>query len=148
MLRKSRPLTLFCLLQLFTVSAIAETAGNNNQRLTYLGTNQYPIKNAEMAREYGFLLSQHNLDALNNLEAEITKGLPLDNLAEAQRIANERFNQLSEEQGVELLRGPARLVQWDIKKLPAFVFGDGQYVIYGVTDTDAALRRYRNSRRR
>ena len=49
---------------------------------------------------------------------------------------------------MRLFKGVALLVEWDIKKLPAFVFGEGQYVIYGVTDTNTAIKRFINSRKR
>jgi hypothetical protein len=42
----------------------------------------------------------------------------------------------------QAFQGIALTLMWDLKKVPAIVFGDGDQVIYGVTDLNVALKRY------
>jgi integrating conjugative element protein (TIGR03757 family) len=116
-------------------------------KLTFLGTNQKTILNPEVATEYQFEIEVFNLDELSNIETEVTKNLP-NNPVEAERLANERMGSLNKTRAMKLFKGVALLIEWDIKKLPAFVFGEGQYVIYGVTNTATAINRFVNSRKR
>ena len=115
-------------------------------KLTFLGTNQKTILNPEVATEYQFEIEVFNLDELSNIETEVTKNLP-NNPVEAERLANERMGSLNKTRAMKLFKGVALLIEWDIKKLPAFVFGEGQYVIYGVTNTATAINRFVNSRK-
>ena len=115
--------------------------------MTFLGTNKYTVKHPEVAKEYLFDIKTYNVDAHKNLERQISANLP-KNPVEAQRIANERIEKLEQAEVLSLFKGTILLLQWDIKKLPAFVFEDGKYVIYGVTDTSTAIKRYVNSRKR
>jgi integrating conjugative element protein (TIGR03757 family) len=130
-----------------TVTVVYAEESPGKTKITYLGTNDKKVKHPDVATEYQFELEVFNLDDLSNLEAEIVKGLPKDP-AEAERIANERMKGLDNKKAMHLYKGVALLIQWDIKKLPAFVFEDGRYVIYGVTDTASAIKRYVNSRKR
>ena len=116
-------------------------------KLTFLGTNQKTILNPEVATEYQFEIEVFNLDELSNIETEVTNNLPKDPV-EAERIADERMGSLDKSKAMKLFKGVVLLIEWDIKKLPAFVFGEGQYVIYGVTDTATAINRFVNSRKR
>jgi integrating conjugative element protein (TIGR03757 family) len=116
-------------------------------KMTYLGTNQKTILNPEAAKDHQFEIEIFNLDELSNIEAEVTNNLPKDPVG-AERIADERMGSLDKTKAMRLFKGVALLIEWDIKKLPAFVFGEGQYVIYGVTDTAIAINRYVNSRKR
>lgn len=43
----------------------------------------------------------------------------------------------------EALRGQQKMIQYQLKKIPAVVFDDGQYVVYGSTDVVEARRLYR-----
>ena len=45
-------------------------------------------------------------------------------------------------------RGIALAIQWGIRKAPAFVFDNGQAVIYGLTDAEVALKRWQFDRMR
>jgi integrating conjugative element protein (TIGR03757 family) len=122
-------------------------AGEAITKMTYLGTNNKLIVNPGAATEHQFEFEIFNLDGLSNIEAEVTKNLPKDPV-EAERIADERMGSLNKTKAMRLFKGVALLIEWDIKKLPAFVFGEGQYVIYGVTDTATAINRFVNSRKR
>ncbi len=135
---------LFAMIALI-LAGTASYADTNNQ-LTYFGTNQYQLTQEAIATEYNLLLTNYNLDAQRNLEAMISSGLPEDR-DEAQRIATKRMESIDEAVTTKILYGTALLFKWDIKKLPAFVFGDGNYVIYGVTDTKTAIDMFLKSRK-
>jgi integrating conjugative element protein (TIGR03757 family) len=121
-------------------------AKDHLKKITFLGNNQYTIKHADVASEYLFDIDTYNLDAHKNLEIEISSDLPKDPV-EAQRIANKRIAKLDQAEVLNLFKGTMLMFQWDIKKIPAFVFEEGKYVIYGVTDTSTAIKRYVNSRK-
>lgn len=42
------------------------------------------------------------------------------------------------------LRGKQKIIQYQLKKIPAIVFADGQYVIYGSLDLADAIQRYKH----
>ena len=132
---------------IFIQSLSITNASDAFTKMTYLGTNQKTILHPEAATEYQFEIEVINLDELSNIEAEITHNLPLDPV-KAEQLANERMGSLDKTKAMTLFKGVALLIEWDIKKLPAFVFGEGNYVIYGVTDTATAIKRFENSRRR
>jgi len=117
---------------------------DTHNSLTYLGTNQFEATNTDVASQYDLTIATYNLDGLHNLENQISANLP-ENPDEAQRMAEQRLNSIDESVTTKILYGSSLVIKWDIKKLPAFVFGDGQYVIYGVTDTNIAIKRFINS---
>ena len=116
-------------------------------KVTYLGTNQKTISNPNAVTEMQFELEVYNLDELKNIEEEVTNNLPDDPVV-AERLANERMDNLDQAKAMRMFKSVALLIEWDIKKLPAFVFGEGEYVIYGVTETATAIKRFINSRKR
>ncbi len=136
-------ITALLLLQSLSVTNASEAF----TKVTYLGTNQKTIINPNTALEMNFDLEVYNLDELDNIEAEVTKNLP-ENPVEAERLANERMGNLDQAKAIRMFKSVALLIEWDIKKLPAFVFGEGEYVIYGVNETAIAIKRYMNSRKR
>jgi len=118
----------------------------------YFGTNKYRLTQSHAVKQAS--IENYNLDELNNLEDVITKKLtessPLPKDPEAMdRVANERMEKLDlvhtmhiNKRLYQIVQGVARLIRWDIKKLPAFVFDNGQYVVYGVTDPSRAISYY------
>jgi integrating conjugative element protein (TIGR03757 family) len=138
----------FFIITLIFVQGLSVTnASEAITKLTYLGTNKKTILNPDDVKDHQFELEAFNLDELKNIESEVTKNLPEDPV-EAERLANERMGSLDKTRAMRLFKGVALLIEWDIKKLPAFVFGEGQYVIYGLTDTATAIKRFANSRKR
>ena len=135
---------LLILIFILTQSLANALANEALTRITYLGTNHYQISHAENVSDYQIEI--FNLDELNNLEKEITSNLPSDPI-QAERLANARMQDLDNEKAMRMFKSVALLIEWDVKKLPAFVFGDGEYVIYGVTDTAIAIQRFVNSRK-
>lgn len=129
---------------LMSCNLLAQTSTNT---ITFIGNNDYQIKQSNLATEYQFHLVSYNLDGLKNLEKSIIKDLPKD-IQKAQKIANQRLDDIDQSVMVSLFKASSLLLKWDIKKIPAMVFGDGEYVIYGVTDTGIAIKRFLNSRKR
>ena len=109
--------------------------------VTFIGTNHFQPVNVEAAEAYGVRLAAFNLDGHRNLEKAISQGLPND-LVEAERIANERIKAMDSRELQAAFQGIALALQWDIQKAPAFVFNEGEAVIYGVTDVEVALKRW------
>ena len=96
----------------------------------------------------GLKVHIHVLDGLQALEAKFSENLPRDPL-QARRQALERIYQLNKTDRARLQRaavGLARAVHYGIDRYPAMVF-DGQLVVYGLTDLEAALAHYRRWRR-
>lgn len=84
------------------------------------------------------------LDGLQALEAKFSENLARDP-SQARRQALERIHRLNETDRARLRRtavGLARAVHYGIDRYPAMVF-DGQSVVYGLTDLEAALAHYR-----
>lgn len=108
----------------------------------FITTNQFQIKNTDAAKQSGFELRVLNLDAHLNLEAELSKGLPQNNIEEAERIATERLEKMDWRELQAAFQGMALASNLDIRKAPAFVFNEGQLVIYGMTDARDAMNRY------
>jgi integrating conjugative element protein (TIGR03757 family) len=109
--------------------------------VTYIGSNKHPLVNAEAVDYYDVTLSVYNIDGHRNLEEQLSGGLP-QNYAEAEKIANERLMAMDGKAVQDAFRGVALTLLWDLKRVPAIVFGDGELVIYGVTDLNEALKRY------
>jgi len=130
-----------CLLAINTLS-LADT----QNQLTFFGTNEYQATQEAVAPDYALFLTNYNLDAQRNLEAMIGSGLP-KNPEEAQKIATQRMASVDDAVTTKILYGTALLFKWDIKKIPAFVFGDGEYVVYGITNTKRAIELFLNSRK-
>ena len=122
-----------------TGSAYANQPGKT---MYYLGTNSHPINNTSNVRSHGYVLNEYNMDGHLNLEKELSEGLPQNDIELAEKIANERLEKVDWSKLQKAFQGLALATAWDIKKLPAFVFGDGQFVIYGVTDANEAIRRW------
>ena len=84
------------------------------------------------------------LDGLHALEEQFSENLAHDP-AQARRQALERIYRLNETDRARLQRTAvalARAVHYGIDRYPAMVF-DGQLVVYGLTDLEAALALYR-----
>ncbi|MCF6256160.1 MAG: TIGR03757 family integrating conjugative element protein [Gammaproteobacteria bacterium] len=125
---------------LFSTVAMADEP----QMIVYLGTNDFPLENAEAATRAGITLAAYNLDAQKNLEHHLMEGLPIhlktmDSIGSIQSIVEQRINDLPQEEIMAIFQ-PVMLVQrWDIRKTPAAVFGKGEAVVYGITDANLIL---------
>ena len=84
------------------------------------------------------------IDGIHRLQAGLSRDLPGDPQA-AREIVLKRFGQMETTQGLQLenaARGLARAMRYGIDRYPAIVF-DGQAVVYGFPDIDAARRIWR-----
>jgi len=92
-------------------------------------------------------LRVYELDSINRLEATLSQVLTADP-GEAERIVLQRIQDLEARERARMGRaaiGLATAKQYGIDRYPAIVF-DGEAVVYGVTDLQAALQRYRRWR--
>mgnify|MGYP002713040636 CR=1 FL=1 len=139
--------TLIALLMTILMSSAA-VAAPKPPVIYYLGTNQYPVSNIASTGHAGFEIKEFNMDGHLNLEETLSEGLPQDNIELAEKIANERLEKLDWSILQTAFQGLALAASWDIRKLPAFVFAEGQFVIYGVTDAEEAIQRWNQYRGR
>lgn len=100
-----------------------------------------PLQNVRDARVY-------YLDGLVQIEEYLSAGLPGDQ-TQAQAIVAQRISGLGasfKQRAQNAGGGLGRAMQLGVQRAPAVVF-DGKYVVYGVTDIDAARRIYSGGRR-
>jgi integrating conjugative element protein (TIGR03757 family) len=89
-------------------------------------------------------LQIYRLDGIQQFEEGLSGNLPTDPES-ARRAALQRIAQLDEQRTATLrsaAAGLAKAMQYGLDRYPATVF-DGQAVVYGLTDLDAALDHYR-----
>jgi integrating conjugative element protein (TIGR03757 family) len=120
---------------LAAASALGGTAAQAaGARVEAFSVGALPMVNARDA-------SVHHVDALLRLEQQLSANLPSDpsraHAVVAQRIA--MLGPRLEHAVREGSAGLARCAQLGIQRVPAIVF-DGRWVVYGVTDVDAARR--------
>jgi integrating conjugative element protein (TIGR03757 family) len=93
----------------------------------------------------GITVSSYNLDAAKALSQSLSAGLPADP-EQARQIMLERLHA----QGSAALKGRyqdayqglMKSLQYGLDRYPAIVFNQGQAVVYGETDLNAALQAY------
>lgn len=84
------------------------------------------------------------IDGVERFEAELSRGLPANTDA-AKRMALERLGRLGVAQMQRVRHatlGLSKAMQYGLDRYPAIVL-DGQAVVYGVTNVQEALHRYR-----
>ncbi len=114
-------------------------------RIDVFVTAEQSVKRLDtfVAKHPDITLHVHTLDAIENLEDELSKGLPADP-REAKRLALDRLKQLSKDTRYQLEHAAtaiATALHYGVVKYPAIVF-DAEFVVYGVTDPVLALRHY------
>ena len=104
---------------------------------------QAPLVPAEVkARDVSVEI--YRLDGLQQLESTLSAQLPNEPAA-AQRVALQRIGQLDRDDRDTLRSaavGLAKAQQYGLSRYPAIVI-DGAVVVYGTTDVEVALSRYR-----
>lgn len=109
-------------------------------QVTFFGNNSNLPSGVEAVRQHGDVtLTIYNLDDHQNLEKALSKGLPKgqQNVTKAMEIARLRLREISPDRFRSVFEGQLKAKEWKIKRFPAVVFGNGDSVIYGVTDLDA-----------
>ena len=90
------------------------------------------------------LLTTYDLSAPDRFNEKLSKGLSSDPLI-AQKQAKERILAQGSEiqsQLISAYEGSLKAMQYEITKLPAVVFNNGQQVIYGESDVNKAIKIY------
>ena len=130
-------ITAFLVLILVLVPSRPVRAGEAPRIEVFVTEEFLPLAAAQGATVYV-------IDGLSRIEAGLSRELPGDPEA-AKALVLERFARMEAGQGPRLenaAQGLARAMQYGIDRYPAIVF-DGQAVVYGLTDIDAARRFYR-----
>ena len=89
----------------------------------------------------------HTLDAIENLEDELSKGLPGDPRA-AKRLALSRLKRLAKDKRAELEHAGTSIaiaLHHGVMKYPAIVF-ENEFVVYGIHDPYRALEYFHHWR--
>ncbi len=92
----------------------------------------------------------YEVDGLDQLTASLSKNLPNDEEA-AKDMALQRIARLGDELRWTVehaVEGMTRAKTYDLQKLPAVVFDQGENVVYGVVDLDQALALYHEAANR
>ena len=128
-------------------SVAQEPAGGHPDLIEVFTTNEVPVTGeAAFSQQPDYPeieLQIFELDGIQRIEAKLSKDLSADP-EHARRMALRRIQQLDEASRVRMQRaamGLAKAVQHGIDRYPAIVF-DGQGVIYGLTDLNAAIQHY------
>ncbi len=104
-------------------------------------TSDRPVHTGEQAQA-----SVYFLDGLNALEQSLGRGLPNDP-DKAKTVALQRLNDLEDalqEKVENTLEGLSLATSYQLRKLPAIVFDEGQSVLYGVDHLDRAIAIYQD----
>lgn len=110
--------------------------------ITYFGNNIHTPINAKALASQGINVSVYNLDAPRNFEKSISQDLPYHNVEKAVALAKQRLRNHNSDDMGQIFYGVLKAKQWDIKQLPAIVFGEGESVVYGVSDVNHAYQLY------
>ncbi len=118
-------------------------------RMEFFITADQPIKrlDAFVLKHPEITLRIHTLDAIENLEDELSRDLPADPRS-AKRLALARLKQLSKDTRAQLKHSAtsiATALHYGIEQYPAIVF-DAEFVVYGLTNPFRALEHYRRWR--
>lgn len=109
-------------------------AANSLPRVEVFALSTIPMVNTLNAQVY-------YLDGIAQLENALSDGLP-PNQELSEKVVQERIRRLGpqiQEQMRSSGVGLGRALQLKIQRVPAIVF-DGKYIVYGLTDVDAARR--------
>ena len=121
-------------------SFAAMAAEQRPTRVDVFTNDSYVITGADTLRQQHIPLTIRNVDDVKRLEQTFSQQLPADP-AEAKQRAKTLLNQQSSWTR-EIGAAWAAILQaqkWELTQLPAMVFDNGQSVIYGQTDLQAAL---------
>ena len=151
MSKPSNPILLGAVLALLLGVAQPSQAdkGASATRMEFFITADQPIErlDAFVLRYPDIELRVHTLDAIENLEDELSTGLPADPRS-AKRLALARLTHLSKDTRAQLQHAAtsiATALHYGIEQYPAIVF-DAEFVVYGLTDPFRALEHYRRWR--
>lgn len=120
-------------------------------QISYFGNNSTLPTGIESLRQQADIkLIIYNLDDHQNLEKELSRDFPKNknNKENTLEIARQRLRAISPERFRAVFEGQLKAKEWRLRRFPAVVFGDGDSVIYGVTDLEACHSIWLSSRTR
>ncbi|MCD2452832.1 TIGR03757 family integrating conjugative element protein [Methylicorpusculum oleiharenae] len=104
------------------------------------------ITGSESLLQQGYEVRRYNLDAPQTVLARISQHLPAHQAAAQQALEQQlqaRGPQSLHQQLLTAYQGLSLATQYRLDRYPAIVFEQGKAVVYGVTDLNQALLRYR-----
>ncbi len=109
--------------------------------MTLITYNGRPAVNVEAARALGIAVQSLNLDALSNIAAFLLQDVPRDPEQEKEAVAliQSRIDDINPNDLASVFRAQLYAKRWDIRRVPALVFNQGEAVLYGITDFEQAL---------
>ena len=136
-----------------SLGCYADESGKDKVLFIELFTTSEPLTNINSnlppGNPTGVKYTHYEIDQINQLQRELSRGLPKD-AEQAKQLVLERFQLIDATVSQRLehtAKGLVKAMHYGIDRTPAIVF-DGQAVIYGVTDVDEATKRYRQWRER
>ena len=133
------------------VTAESQPALTNPSQIEVFYDNSTPIYDVDALRRQHALmdLTLYNLNTPDVLEDELGQGLP-SNPQQAHQMLMARLEQIGratlEKRFKAAYQGLIKAQTYGIDRFPAVVFDHGASVIYGISDLEAALVRYRQWR--
>jgi integrating conjugative element protein (TIGR03757 family) len=135
-------------LVLFVDATFSDPRELNPPRFIEVFTSaQYPIVKTDTKRAGSDLQGQeaivYEIDSIHFVERDLSLNLPVEP-QQSKQIALQRIQNLDEQTRSRMqlaAQGLAKAMQYGVDRYPAIVF-DGQVVVYGVTDLQAALAHY------
>jgi len=127
-------------------SAQADSGGSAQpQVIEIFSSSKYPVDGIpEQQKESGTTIHFYPIDGIHQLESGLSQELPADPEV-AKSLVLKRLEQQKEDaigRVQQSATGLAKAMQYDIDRYPAIVL-DGDLVVYGLTDLNAALGHYR-----
>ena len=131
-------------LVLFAGTAIADQRGPNPPHVIEVFTSsKYPITKLAGSNLQESEITVYEIDGIQSVERELSLNLPADP-QQSKQVALQLIQNMDDQARARIQRsaiGLAKAMQYGIDRYPAIVF-DGQAVIYGITDLQAALAHY------
>jgi integrating conjugative element protein (TIGR03757 family) len=100
-----------------------------------------PVRGVEALERQDITVDVYVVDAVEHINRTLSTGLPVD-APQAIAIASRRIQQQTADLARryhQAARGLLRAQRLGVQRVPAVVFDDGQTVVLGVTDLEAAL---------
>jgi integrating conjugative element protein (TIGR03757 family) len=135
-------------LVLFADTTCAGQSGLTPPRVTEVFTSaKCPIAKPAGSNLQGSEITVYEIDGIQSVEHDLSLNLPVEP-QQSKHIALQRIQAMDDQTRARMQRssiGLAKAMQYGINRYPAIVF-DGQAVVYGMTDLNAARAHYQTWR--
>ena len=131
------------LLMLFSMTASAKPV------IEVITSDRYPVTGVQSALNQGYAVQIYNLNDGKKLVKRLAGTLPPNQTAAKQKLENTLHNmgqQAVQAAFMKAFKAQQLAAQYGLDRYPAIVFEHGRSVIYGVTDLNAALKRYHRNK--